>query len=474
MDSGSSSKKVVLWNREMLSEALGVDIPFDFEAFDICINSKIAKPGDLFFGIEGPKYKGSHFANEAIQKGAVACLVDKWYDSLEEKKENVIRVSNVLQTLQKIASHRRQKFKGIVIGVTGSCGKTTTKEMMRSSFRPLGEVFASEDNLNSQVGLPYCIAKTPIHSKVCIYEMGMSIPGELTELSRIARPDISIVTSISAAHLQNFKSLEEIAEAKSEIFLGQVPGRGTVVLNCDHQYHSILEEKARKIGLKVVNYGKSSKADVRLVEQTIKQGYSEIRVDVFGEVIEYKLNTINEHLVMNSLSIFAVGSLIGTNLSEIAENMDSFCLLDGRGKVHNLKENIVLIDESYNASPDAMKCVLKSHYYYKKERKCRLIAILGDMKELGPSSLNLHRGILNDLISSQIDIVFTCGEMMKYLFDELPVEMRGGHFSDSNELNDYIVDLIRRNDAVLVKGSNSMKMSIIVRNIVQKFGVESL
>lgn len=462
------NQKTVLWDRISLSQALQKTITFDFKATDVVLDSRLVKPGDLFLGLNGERYNGGQFAEDAILKGAVACLVDHIYGSNENDQQKIILVSNVAEALNMMAKYTRKNIQAKVIGVTGSVGKTSTKEMLKIAMQNQGEVFASTANQNNHYGLPLSLVRTSASTQYCIFEMGMNHAGEIALLSEIAKPDFAIITTISPAHLEFFHSIEDIARAKAEIFIGMSAERGVAVLNIDNQYHQILASEAKNRGLKIINFGKDEKADIRLQTYAVEDGKSTIKASCCGTEINYQLGAVGEHMVFNSLAVLATIAGIGKDVKKAATDLNNFSALNGRGELQYLKQDMILLDECYNASPASVEAALQTLGLYKNiKQKKRLVAVLGDMMELGKDSLKFHLALSNHIVNNKIDKVFTVGEMMHNLFKKLPHNLRAVHANNSEEMSDIILKYLEEGDVILIKGSQSIGMQKIKQELMR-------
>jgi UDP-N-acetylmuramoyl-tripeptide--D-alanyl-D-alanine ligase len=366
--------------------------------------------------------------------------------------------------LCQLAKYSRKRLKGKLIGVTGSVGKTSSKEMLKLAFQHQGKVFANEGSFNNHIGLPLSLARMPQATDYAVIEMGMNHAGELNELSLLASPDIAIITTVEAVHLENFKSVSAIADAKSEIFDGMKEG-GYAIINYDNPYHQILINKAHNKKLQVIGFSESQKTPARLISYELKDDVAHVKVDILGKNLEYTLKAKGKHLAFNSVAMLTAVKLCGAELDYAASNLAQFESVKGRGKTHSL-EKITLIDESYNASPVAIRAALQNLSAYKNNGN-RLVAILGAMVELGPNSPTLHAELAKDIIRCKVDKVFTVGDMMKHLFDSLPSELQGMHLDDSEQMAKEILNHVKEGDAILIKGSRKMKMERVVESLLE-------
>ena len=450
----------VIWNNKALSEALRQDIKPEIDIAGISINSKAVKAGDLFVAIVGEKFDGNDFADEAIKNGAGAVLVNRMPDNLSDaQKDKYIVVKDTVEALDKLASYARNRVQGKVVGVTGSVGKTSTKEMLRASLQDQGEFFCTEGNLNNHYGLPLSVAQMPAETEYGVFEMGMSSAGEIAHLSSICKPDIAIVTSIAAVHLEFFSSVSAIAAAKSEIYDGMLPD-SVAIVNADNIYSNILIEEAKKKRLGIIYFGESEEAHFQLQDYHLKDGHAYVTAKCYNEIFRYKIGAIGKHHAVNSLAVLAAVHAVGAELEFAAYQLNSFSAYEGRGLPYRAN-NVTVIDESYNASPCSVGAALQVLATYTGRR----IAVLGNMAELGKDAKKYHEDLAEDVMKNKVDKVYTVGELMKHLHSKLPEELRAEHFDNSDDATHHIKDELREEDTVLIKGSNTMQMKKIVEHI---------
>ena len=435
----------------------------DFGICDIKISSKEVREGDLFVAIRGSVFDGHDFCEEALKNGASLLLVEKKIANLPENRQ--ILVDSYMTAMEKLAKFNVARTNAKIIGVTGSVGKTTTKEMLQfvlSRQSSLADsVYASQKNFNSQIGMPVCAAKMPQNSSVSVLEMGMSQAGEIKRLVDIAPPIASIITSICETHLEFFGTMFDIAKAKSEIFETENPQEFALIPQ-DCAYTDFLREKARNCGVKkVFSFGFAENADVRVISyEFLEQGFNVV-ADFAGEKITYQLNCHNISTISNSISaIFAAHLISGIPLEQLAQSMENFSAIHGRGEIFYLNNrDIVLIDDSYNACLTSVRSAIQSMLRYKDRRK---VLIFGDMGELGPNSVNFHRQLSPAVDKFGVDVVYACGELAKKFFDNLRDAKKGEWFENSAQLSEVISDRVQDGDCILVKGSRFMKMERVV------------
>lgn len=457
-------EKKIIWDKTSLEQALGCGLNTSFSACGVSINSRTLESGDIFIAIRGENFDGNDFAFDALQKGASLVIVSSINnDSLQDDKR-VVLVKDTMVALTKMAKFARSRIKGKVIGVTGSVGKTSTKEMLKLALENQGDVFATEGSYNNHIGLPLSLSRLPADSDYAIIEMGMNHAGELADLTAIAIPDIAIITNIEAVHLEFFNSVSAIADAKSEIFNSMEAG-GFAIINFDNPYHKILVSKAHNKQLNVVGFSEAQKTPACLMSYRQENGISYIKAELFGKEYEYTLNAPGKHLAYNSTAVLAAIKIAGAEVDCAAYNLSKFHSVKGRGQIHHSKK-IIVIDETYNASPVAVKAALNNLSNYRSQGK-RLVAVLGDMAELGVNSPNFHKELEKDIVNYKIDKIFTVGTYMKYLYEALPEGIKEAHTDNSEQMTEIIKKYVEEGDVILVKGRRTMKMENIIEALVK-------
>jgi UDP-N-acetylmuramoyl-tripeptide--D-alanyl-D-alanine ligase len=358
-----------------------------------------------------------------------------------------------------------------VIAVTGSVGKTSTKEALRVALATEGETHASVASFNNHWGVPLSLARCPASAKFAVFEIGMNHAGEITPLTKLVRPHIAVVTAVEPVHLEFFGTLEAIADAKAEIFLG-LDG-GTAVLNRDNGQFERLAAAAQAAGAsRIVSFGSDATCDARLIETSLHPTCSCVHASILGQDVTYKVAVPGRHIVMNSLAVLCAAALAGADLAKSALALAQMAPPPGRGARVPLQlpaGAALMIDESYNANPASMRAALDVLGRAKLEGKGRRIAVLGDMLELGPAGPELHAGIAAAIEASHIDLVFCSGPLMRNLFDTLPPARRGGYAVSAGELEPQVTGAVRSGDVIMIKGSAGSKMKIIVVALAKSF-----
>jgi UDP-N-acetylmuramoyl-tripeptide--D-alanyl-D-alanine ligase len=381
-------------------------------------------------------------------------------------------VDDVLDGLNDLATASRARAAAKIVAVTGSVGKTSTKEALRIALGKQGETHASAASYNNHWGVPLSLALMPQGAKFGVFEIGMNHAGEITPLTRLVRPHVAIVTAIAPVHLEFFGTLEKIADAKAEIFLGLEPD-GAAVLNADSAQYPHLAKAAQAAGVKrIVAFGEHAAADARLVKVSLQAETSTVQAHILGADVTYKLGAPGRHVVDNSLAVLAAARLLGADLALAALALADLKAPAGRGERVTLElpgGAVLLIDESYNANPTSMRAALALLAQVPMKGMGRRIAVLGDMLELGAEGAALHAGLADAVTGNAVDLVFCSGPLMKSLWDALPSERRGGYADDSAALEGEVLGAVAANDAVMIKGSLGSRMSPIVKALKRRY-----
>ncbi|MEM7222154.1 MAG: UDP-N-acetylmuramoylalanyl-D-glutamyl-2,6-diaminopimelate--D-alanyl-D-alanine ligase [Pseudomonadota bacterium] len=465
MNNKSNGDKDILWTTSEVVEATGGKTKREFSAGGISIDSRSVTPGDLFIALEGPNFDGHDYIGAALEAGAAAAVAHRRPTGLP-RGAPLVMVKDSLAALGDLGRFARARSNARVIGVTGSVGKTGTKEALRHCLSGQGPTVASMGSLNNHWGLPLSLARTPHNALYGVYEMGMNHPGEIRELTKLARPHVALITAIAPAHSAFFDSLDQIAEAKAEIFEGLAPG-GTAVIGRDSPYYELLAQRVREAGAeRLISFGQHPEADARLINYTLQPGHSTVRALIGNRALDYFVNLPGAHWVMNSLAVLATIKATGADVGAAAGQLCRLKPLKGRGAREVLTLNggsFELIDDSYNANPTSMAAAIAVLMQATLGNGGRRIAVLGDMLELGDKAPELHAALAEPIKAAGIDLVYTCGPNMAALHDALPKTLRGGHTADSRGLAPMVAAALRPGDTVLVKGSLGSKMAIVIK-----------
>ncbi len=437
----------------------------------ISIDSRSIAAGDIFVAIKGEKMDGHDFVAKALQADAGVAIVSRPTPEMLPGPIFVVK-DDPLKSLEAMGRAARQWNNGKIIAITGSVGKTSTKEMLRVAFSASGQTHASAASFNNHWGVPLTLARFPRDAAYGIFEIGMNHAGEITPLVDMVKPHIAIITTIAASHLGHFKSLDEIADAKAEIFTGLAKG-GAAIINRDTPYFERLAAAARAAGISnLVSFGRHAQSDVRMDNVVLHPNCCCITADVMGEPVVYKLGVPGEHMAVNSLAVLAAIKLAGADLARATLALAEAAPAKGRGVQQRLRGpagEILLIDESYNANPASVAAALALLANAKPGKNGRKIAVLGDMLELGEFGPELHAGLAKNINQHVLDRVYAGGPLMAHMWASLSQDRRGAHVGDSVELAKRLVPDLRDGDVVMVKGSLGSKMAVVVEAIKSNF-----
>ena len=458
-----------LWTRDEAAAAISAKVygP-DWQASGISIDSRTLAAGELFVALVGPTHDGHDHVGKALRAGAAAALLHRLPDDLPADQP-LLLVEDSLAGLRRLAMASRLRSRAKILGVTGSVGKTGTKEMLKVV---LGEqAHASVGSFNNHWGVPLSLARMPADAKYGIFELGMNHAGEIAPLSALVRPEIAIVTTVEAVHLEFFSSTEQIAEAKAEIF-GGMPAGGSAILPRDNPYYALLRQRAAQAGAgRIRSFGTHIEADARLLDFAVANDKTLVFALIGDRPIHYAIGVPGRPWAINSLAVLLAAQEAGMPLAEAAAALEGMKPPKGRGERKALPWGdgvITVIDESYNASPVSVRAALGTLSMVEPARAGRRIAVLGDMLELGESSAALHRGLADNF--DKIDLVFTAGPLMAELSANLPGSKRGGHAADSAHLAPIVAEALRSDDVVMVKGSAGSRMGRVV-TLLQELAV---
>lgn len=453
-------KEKPLWTKQELQEATGGILPENIRAYGVSIDTRSLQPGDLFIALKGDKLDGHTYVEQALKKGAVAAIVD--HPMVIPDSDKLLVVPDTGKALYQMATYAKNASKAIRIGITGSSGKTTSKEMLVRALSTQGKVHATAGNLNNEWGVPLTLARLPKDADYAVIEMGMNHAGELTRLSQLVEPKIVLITMIGSAHREFFKSEEEIAAAKSEIFSHMMPD-GTAVLNADSPFFDFLKQKADSYGVhSILSFGQNSQADSRLIDMQTQAGRTIVQANVSGTLLTFTMNLCGLHFVQNALGVLAVVTAVQGDLSKAADGLSGMSAVKGRGAfiqtVYHGKA-LTVIDDAYNANPSSMAASLS----VLGTQPGRKIAVLGDMLELGEFAETLHTNLADNLLEIQVDKVYAVGEMMKKLYEKLPQNRQGAWAEKASDILPALEKELQSGDTVLVKASNGIKLYEIVK-----------
>lgn len=455
-----------LWTSVEASEVTGGSATGAWEASGVSIDSRTAVPGDLFVAIEGPQNDGHDYVRAALSAGAAAAVVHRRPDGIGADAP-LLFVEDTLAALTALGRKGRDRNTARVVAVTGSAGKTGTKEALRHALARQGTTSASAASYNNLWGVPLSLARMPPDSAFGAFEVGMNRAGEIAPLSRLIRPHVAVVTNVEAAHIAFFPTMEAVADAKAEIFKGVEPG-GACVLNRDNMFFDRLRTSAaRRPDIRTVSFGLSD-ADVTAREVSLDEGGSDVAAEIHGRRIAYRVALPGRHWVLNSLAVLAAVEALGADAEDAAASLRTLRPLPGRGQPHSVAcdgGTFTLIDESYNANPASMRAAIETLGRVPPRGAGRRIAILGPMRELGRESAAFHEGLAAPLVESGVDTVMAAGDMRAVL-DRLPAGMRGATAETGEALARTAAQTVGPGDVVMVKGSNASRMDVVVARLL--------
>lgn len=438
------------------------------------IDTRTLEPGDIFVALKDQR-DGHEFVSKAFEKGAAGAIVTHLYER-EKVDGALLRVNDPLEALVRIgiAARARLTSKARVVAVTGSAGKTGTKEMLRACLATAGKVHASEKSYNNHWGVPLTLARMPADTLFAVLEMGMNHPGEITPLTRMARPHIAVITNVLPVHIAQFANGEVgIAGAKAEILSGLEAG-GVAILNRDNAHYARLAAAAAAKGAKIISFGADEGADVRATDIAADAGGSAVTAAYGAQTFTYRVGIAGIHIALNSLAVLAVLEALGAASPTSLSALTSVKAGAGRGERTVLIADggqILLIDESYNANPGSMRAALEALGAVPRGEFPRRVAVLGDMLELGAGAEQYHRGLKTAVEDAGVDRIYACGSNMAALLADLPPQIVGGWQATARELIDPILAELHFGDAVMVKGSLGSGMAPIVEAIKKRFAV---
>lgn len=466
----------MLWTSADAANATGGRLTAGWQASGVSIDTRTLQPGDLFVALKDIR-DGHEFVAQALAKGAAAALVSRIPEGLPPDAPLLV-VPDVLRALEAMAAFARARTRARVVGITGSVGKTSTKEMLRAILSGQGRTHAAEASYNNHWGVPLTLARMPADADFAVIEIGMSHPGEIAPLARLARPDVALITTVAPAHLEAFASIEAIAREKATIFQGLAPG-GTAIVNGDLPTTPILLAGAQ--GASVVTFGAAPSADYRLTEARIVDETTVCRATRRGEPFLYKVASPGRHFALNALGALAAAEALGADPMISAHDLGRWAPPAGRGQRERIVLDLVeetffdLIDDAFNANPASMSAALDVLIAAQPTDGIgrvgggRRIAILGDMLELGPDEAELHAAIARHAGLPAVHVIHCVGPRMRALHAVLPRQQRGEWVETAAELAMRTRSLIDAGDILLVKGSKGSKVSLVV-DALRKMG----
>lgn len=463
-----------LWTLEAAAQAMGARIvgrPAP-AITGISIDSRTIQPGEAFFAIKGDVHDGHGFVAATLAAGAAVAVVSE--EKLPEmpSEGRYLVVDDVLEGLRRLAIAARARSRARIVAVTGSVGKTSTKEALRLALAAQGKVHASVASFNNHWGVPLTLARMPADAEYGVFEIGMNHAGEITPLTKMVRPHVAIVTTVAPVHLEFFPSVDDIGRAKAEIFLGLEPN-GAAVVNGDIAQRGILEEAARAAGARVFAFGEGEGLASRLETAVLQTDCSVVRANILGEPVTAKIGAPGKHLAFNAVAVLTAVVLLGADLARAALALGDMSAPKGRGMRIALRlpgGEATLIDESYNANPASMRAAIELLAQAPVGFRGRRIAVLGDMRELGETAPQLHAELAGPLAAAGIDRIFLVGPLMRSLWQVLPPDRRAAYAETSGELLPILLGGVVPGDAVMIKGSLGTRMTPLVEALKARYG----
>lgn len=470
---------MTLWNAKEAAKATGGEARGDWSVSGVSIDTRTIQPGDLFVALQAAR-DGHDFVAQALEKGGGAALVSRVPDGVSPEAPLLI-VPDVLRALEALGRAARARMEGKVVAVTGSVGKTSTKEMLRTVISGQRRTHAAEASYNNHWGVPLTLARMPRDTEVAIIEIGMNHPGEIAPLARLARPHVAMITTVGTAHLEAFENIEGIAREKASIFSGLMPD-GWAVLNGDLDTTPILIDAAEQAGARVLTFGEKASNHHRLTKVDIIDQATIAEARIWRAKALFKVAAAGRHYAQNALGVLAVIRALDLDRALACTDLAQWAPPAGRGMRERLLLDPVddhlafeLIDDAFNASPVSMAASLeviaaaKPQDNLGRHARGRRIAILGEMLELGPDEIALHAGLADLPSMMKLDVVHCVGSRMKALHAALPPEQRGRFAAKSTDLAERAARLVDAGDVVLVKGSKGSKVSLVV-DALRKLG----
>lgn len=445
----------------------------------IVIDSRFAGQNDLFIAIIGDNNDGHNFIKNAINNGATSIICEYIPDEMQNdfnkyKDIDFIIVENSLKALQQIAKWKREKLRqnnATVIGITGNIGKTSTKEAIKVILSNTFKTYATNGNLNNHIGLPLTLANAPADAEIVILEMGMSHIGEIDFLTKIAQPNIAVITTIAPAHIGNFSNIHEVVKAKAEIFNG-LNKNGLVILNEENEFFEELKTLCHNRGnFELLTFG-TAKSNAYINSYVANSNFTtDFDIVVNNKHIKSSVVGIGRHNVFNLLPAIIIADKLGIKTGKIAEQTKKIKIVNGRGNIENIvfnKKSISLINDAYNSSPVSLKEAIDILEEFARQTNRRAVAIIGDMLELGVMSHKYHKDIADHLVKHNIKNVILVGNESKIIYNNLPSSMNKHHFMTTDELCEKINNFLQNNDIAMIKASLGLRFEKIISKLKEE------
>ena len=451
------------WHSSITSKVFKNNRYFDFK--NVSINSKKIILNSLFFAIRGKKIDGHNFVKEAISNGAIKSVVSRPVEGVSSKR--LITVPNTLEALNNLAKTTRQHTDAKIVGITGSSGKTTLKDMTGFILKKFGKTYFSRESFNNHYGLPYSLSNLGKKDIFGVFELGMSQKGEIKSLSNILKPNIAVITNISSAHLKNFNSIKKIAEAKCEI-INNINPQGTLIVNRDDKFFNYIIKRAKKNSIRFKSFGLKKNADLYLKNIKRRKNFYNITIFYNKKLYEFVIKFNNLTYIQNILSTCLIIFSLNLDLQNKKKIFLNFKVPEGRGdvgKINVLNKKFYLFDESYNANPHSTVLAINHFGKIKKKQKAKKFLLLGDMLELGKKTNLFHRNLAKYINNSNINKVFVIGKSILHTFELLKKDKKGKILNSMEDASDIIENYIKNNDILMIKGSNATGLNTFSKNL---------
>lgn len=463
----------MIWNKATLSEALSIEIPHFISGGAIKYNSQDVEAGDIFIAFPAdalPSIKGtkdSHlYAKDALSKGASLAILEHMTDGVDPNK--ILIVPNSYNALQQMANYKRTKSKAKFIAITGSAGKTSTKEAAFTALSHFAKTFANPGTFNNELGVPLTLASMPDDAEYVVLEIGMNHKGEIKALMPQIKADLVMINNILPVHLGNFNALDEIADAKLEILEG-LKKNGIAIFNADSEYYDYCCHKAQDKGIEnIYGFGTANNA----LSYKFIENIAHITASVGGEKVTFTTPIAGQHRALNLVAVLTMCYAFGLDLQRASKAFLTSTAPKGRGQIHHITFNghkIIIIDDAYNAGPSS---TIASLNHLKDMAHSNKVVILGNMMELGPDEIEYHKSLLPHIIDAGAEKVYTVGNLMYELHKIMPDNIKGSHFKDYKELETHLSEIITDEMMILLKGSKSQKLWHIVEVLVDQNKLE--
>ena len=450
----------MLWDAASLRAATGGALRVPFGASGVSIDSRTLRPGDLFVALVGENGDGHAHVASALARKAAGAMVHTLPEGVADDAP-LLQVADTMAGLRDLGRHGRARFAGRLAAVTGSVGKTTTKEMLRTILAAQGKTWAAEASHNNHWGVPLTLARLPANATWCVAEIGMNHTGEIAPLAAMAAPHVAVITNVEAAHIGHLGSLAAIAEEKAAILSGLVAD-GIAVLPADST--SLPRLLAHAPAGRTITFGVAETAEARLLATSSTASGCVVAADILGTRLDFTLGAPGAHMAMNAVAALTAAHALGADISRGAAALAAFSPIAGRGVRREIAVGggtALLLDESYNASGPSVAAALA---VLALQPGTRRVAVLGDMLEMGEHGPAEHIALAAD-VTAHADVLFTCGTLMRGLFEAVPPSIQGAHAENSTALAPIVTAALRSGDAILVKGSLGSRMRLVVQAI---------